>query len=812
MQKLLTFAALCAALGGALSAQQNNIQGYNQVLGQWDATTAARTNNSRSGNGSPVSRDDCMKPGESYFQNDAVAGQNNWYCTTAGSPGTWIHGSSSVGTVTSVACNSSFAVDWLTCSFGGSGSVTPVLQLTPTGALTQNQVLATPNGSAGAVGLRALVAGDIPSLSATYCAIAGCTLTGGLIGTTGSFSSTLGVTGLLTATGGVTVPSNGTNAGAIQLGGNTTNPSLPANTSSLLGPASTSFTANAEQFPTTVIATGHLIGCTTTGQVCVHTDVTPGNPTYTVATSATLPACTQGQTALVLSPVSWYIAAGTSPCAWSNSGSGTVTVVGSGNLTSTKCVTGGGSQTLQTPSANCSIDSSGNVTDASETASTSVTAGTASVIGSVTCSGTCTLNDLTLTGTYTGAFTQTLYIKVTVPGAITTGPSYSSGVGTSCTANGAQAVTFTNGGGSGATGTIVVSGAPTGSPSGAITITAGGTSFTSVPTTATIANCTGTATLTGGAITDGFQWSIDNGSHFVQTGQIMTSAFALNYTGVTANWGTVVGHALNETWTATLTPPTGIVNSTNAIQLNGNMVLQIGGTSNTAVGVGALGSKNTGNNNTANGSNALGSNTTGSSNIASGFGVLNSNTTGTNNTANGSNALGSNTTGYSNTASGYYVLANCGTSGATCNSNTAAGFNAGRYYGGGTTNGTTQAITTTLIGYQSETLNNNDSNETCIGNLCVGNGSNTNTIGNSSSTDTYFTGTGAGSLAILHAIGKAALNTVAVLGTTCTSGQTGLQYYVTDATVPVIGSTVAGSGTAIAMVWCNGVNWTVTGK
>ena len=81
-------------------------------------------------------------------------------------PGDWAAATGAGGgTVTSVACNSSFAVSWLTCSFGGSGSVTPVLQLTPTSALTQNQVLATPDGSAGAVGLRALVAADIPALS-----------------------------------------------------------------------------------------------------------------------------------------------------------------------------------------------------------------------------------------------------------------------------------------------------------------------------------------------------------------------------------------------------------------------------------------------------------------------------------------------------------------------------------------------------------------------------------------------------------------------------------------------------------------------
>lgn len=43
------------------------------------------------------------------------------------------------------------------------------------------------------------------------------------------------------------------------------------------------------------------------------------------------------------------------------SGTGTVTVVGAGNLTSTALVTGGGSQTLQTPSATATMDSSGNI-------------------------------------------------------------------------------------------------------------------------------------------------------------------------------------------------------------------------------------------------------------------------------------------------------------------------------------------------------------------------------------------------------------------------------------------------------------------
>lgn len=43
----------------------------------------------------------------------------------------------------------------------------------PSGAA--NLVYATPNGSAGVAALRALVAGDIPSLAASYCALTGCT-------------------------------------------------------------------------------------------------------------------------------------------------------------------------------------------------------------------------------------------------------------------------------------------------------------------------------------------------------------------------------------------------------------------------------------------------------------------------------------------------------------------------------------------------------------------------------------------------------------------------------------------------------------
>lgn len=60
----------------------------------------------------------------------------------------------------------------------------------------------------------------------------------------------------------------------------------------------------------------------------------------------------------------------------SGSGSGTVSVVGAGSLTSTAIVTGGGSATLQTPSATTTLDASGNISTPG-----SVTTGAGGAIG-----------------------------------------------------------------------------------------------------------------------------------------------------------------------------------------------------------------------------------------------------------------------------------------------------------------------------------------------------------------------------------------------------------------------------------------------
>jgi len=55
------------------------------------------------------------------------------------------------------------------------------------------------------------------------------------------------------------------------------------------------------------------------------------------------------------------VAAGNWVCLNCGGGAGTVTVVGAGNLISTALVTGGGSQTAQTPNAQATMDASGNI-------------------------------------------------------------------------------------------------------------------------------------------------------------------------------------------------------------------------------------------------------------------------------------------------------------------------------------------------------------------------------------------------------------------------------------------------------------------
>jgi hypothetical protein len=207
-------------------------------------------------------------------------------------------------------------------------------------------------------------------------------------------------------------------------------------------------------------------------------------------------------------------------------------------------------------------------------------------------------------------------------------------------------------------------------------------------------------------------------------------------------WNTAVGaYALQFNTTASYNTAIGNEAISNAIPGNNNTgignraLMNTIGSSNTAVGNNALLNSTTGNENTAIGNDALKSNTTGYSNI--GIGVLaGANTTsGFENISIGKQALQQNTTGYTNVAIGTGAIDFI----TTGNNNTVLGGFAGRYAGSGTIN-TTTLNNSMLLGYDTRPKLDNDSNEIVIGNSTVGNGSNTTTIGNANTTDTYIYG------------------------------------------------------------------------
>jgi hypothetical protein len=92
-------------------------------------------------------------------------------------------------------------------------------------------------------------------------------------------------TGLVTTTfpGPVQAGASGTNAGMLSLPGNTSNPALPANSFSFIGPASASFTAYALQFSTTPPSGNQNIQCgTPSGGVSACSFVSGGSGVGTI--------------------------------------------------------------------------------------------------------------------------------------------------------------------------------------------------------------------------------------------------------------------------------------------------------------------------------------------------------------------------------------------------------------------------------------------------------------------------------------------------------------------------------------------------
>jgi parallel beta-helix repeat protein len=125
------------------------------------------------------------------------------------------------------------------------------------------------------------------------------------------------------------------------------------------------------------------------------------------------------------------------------------------------------------------------------------------VVTAVTCTLGATTTCQDLTDTVTTVSNDQISIRFkSAGGTLTGGPTYVSG-DTSCT-NGTQIVTF-SGSTSGpnptnAVGTITVT---AGVPTGAVTITSGGSGYTAAtpPTAGTVATCTGTGVFTGGTVT-----------------------------------------------------------------------------------------------------------------------------------------------------------------------------------------------------------------------------------------------------------------------------------------------------------------------
>ena len=211
----------------------------------------------------------------------------------------------------------------------------------------------------------------------------------------------------------------------------------------------------------------------------------------------------------------------------------------------------------------------------------------------------------------------------------------------------------------------------------------------------------------------------------------------------TGTWNTAVGaYALQLNTTSSSNTAIGNEAISNAIPGNNNTgignraLMNTTGSSNTAVGSNALLNASTGVDNTAIGKDALQGNTTGSNNIGIGVVAGANTTTGDYNIAIGKQALQQNTTGSTNIAVGAGAIDFI----TTGNNNTVLGGFAGRYAGTGTSTNTTTLNNSMLLGYDTRPKLNSDSNEIVIGNGTVGNGSNTTTIGNANTTDTYIYG------------------------------------------------------------------------
>jgi len=304
-----------------------------------------------------------------------------------------------------------------------------------------------------------------------------------------------------------------------------------------------------------------------------------------------------------------------------------------------------------------------------------------------------------------------------------------------------------------------------------VTDGAGTLSFSSITETDTLASVTGRgSSTTVGISVEGL--TIGRGAGGINTNSSFGwSALSSNTTGAnnsafgrdtlstvtTGEFNTAIGSGALKTTNNSYNTAVGY----NALTLSTSAF-------NTAVGANALDANTSGSFNTAVGSGAAGAVTSGTQNVAVGVGTLQSTTTSSYNTAVGNSALTSNQTGAYNTAVGWEASNNNLTSyntslgyragrsttsggsnvviGATALYNNTTGANnvvigrdAASYIADGATSNTSpdQSI---FIGAVTRAKTATDTNEIVIGYGAIGNGSNTTTIGNASTTNTYILG------------------------------------------------------------------------
>jgi hypothetical protein len=257
MKRISLLLVIPLALGA-----QTMVNGGRIFKGTLDASGAASTLPYRTGAGSPAGRDTCGKPGETYFQTEAPAGQNVWGCTAAGAPGTWsqMTAGASVATGTSAPGGS--------CSAGALYVRTDMQQFyicsaTNTWQLASYGSGVSANKPANCVTGQVFLATDAGAL--WFCAVAGSPGTWQSLG--GALASVFGRTGAVTAQAGDYTAAQVTNAAQTNAGNTFT-----AGTQNFSGAAHT--------LPAVTGVTASRPPTCTIGEMYFATDATAGQNWY----------------------------------------------------------------------------------------------------------------------------------------------------------------------------------------------------------------------------------------------------------------------------------------------------------------------------------------------------------------------------------------------------------------------------------------------------------------------------------------------------------------------------------------------------